>query len=360
MIRRLVIVTWALFSVAAQAAPPDDSYIAGYATALLRQEIGLTGGTVEVRDGLVTVVADHVRGAQRDRMTTSLLTIPGVRQVEIKETGELPSVAMTPSVRREIPPPATHFFPLGQLFAPLHADPRWPHFSATYRRYIDAPEFTNVFAPTFGESIALYRNSAPFEGQWELAVQGGVFAIFDIDTRSKDLINADYLVALLSSYRSGDFSAFVRVAHTSSHLGDEYLLRSAVNQVNRINLSLESVDVKLSYDLWDMFRIYGGGGYLVRTDPVTIKPGTAQFGLEFYSPRAYGSVRPVAYSDFQSFEESNWNMDVSARAGLQFENVRIGDRYVQFLLEYFNGHSPNGQFFVQRIESIGLGIHLYF
>ncbi len=28
-------------------------------------------------------------------------------------------------------------------------------------------------------------------------------------------------------------------------------------------------------------------------------------------------------------------------------------------MEYFNGYSPNGQFYREKIEYIGLGIHLY-
>jgi len=30
------------------------------------------------------------------------------------------------------------------------------------------------------------------------------------------------------------------------------------------------------------------------------------------------------------------------------------------LLEYFNGHSPNGQFYKDRVEYIGLGTHFHF
>ena len=47
-------------------------------------------------------------------------------------------------------------------------------------------------------------------------------------------------------------------------------------------------------------------------------------------------------------------------AGLQFENARIGDRRVQLLVEYFKGPSPNGQFFSQSTDWIGLGLHLYY
>jgi hypothetical protein len=35
-------------------------------------------------------------------------------------------------------------------------------------------------------------------------------------------------------------------------------------------------------------------------------------------------------------------------------------RKIQLLLEYYNGHSPNGQFFDRKIEYIGTGIHLHF
>jgi hypothetical protein len=29
------------------------------------------------------------------------------------------------------------------------------------------------------------------------------------------------------------------------------------------------------------------------------------------------------------------------------------------MIEYFNGHSPNGQFYRDRIEYLGVGLHLY-
>ena len=47
------------------------------------------------------------------------------------------------------------------------------------------------------------------------------------------------------------------------------------------------------------------------------------------------------------------------RAGVQFEKLPIFDRRIQVLLEYFNGYSPNGQFYREQIEYIGLGVHFY-
>jgi hypothetical protein len=92
-----------------------------------------------------------------------------------------------------------------------------------------------------------------------------------------------------------------------------------------------------------------------------LKPWSTQAGLEMRSPRPFlaGTVRPVAGVDLQQREQNNWSADVSVRAGVQLEKLTIVDRKLQILLEYFNGHSPNGQFFREKIEYIGLGLHLY-
>jgi len=59
----------------------------------------------------------------------------------------------------------------------------------------------NVASVTFGESIALYRNRAPFGGLWEVGFQAGVFSIFDLDGPSFDLINTDFAGGITASYR---------------------------------------------------------------------------------------------------------------------------------------------------------------
>jgi uncharacterized protein DUF1207 len=151
------------------------------------------------------------------------------------------------------------------------------------------------------------------------------------------------------------------LASPDSHLGDEFILNSQP-PVNRINLSFEEHDMKLSYELFAWLRVYGGGGMLVDQYPKDLKGGTSQMGTELTSPWTLwgGKVRPVAYADFQANARSNWRGASSVKAGLQFENVRIGDRKLQVLAEYFSGPSPNGQFYTQATEWFGLGVHLYY
>ena len=340
----------------------DDSYIAGYAAAVLQHEFNATNASLIVQDGVVTVHAVSLGTLDRTKVRTALERIPGVTRVEIVEVptaAEVPKPPPSKAITQEIPKPESKFLPNSLLFDPLHADPRWPHFSIAYRRISKGPEPETTGSANFGETFAIYRDAAPLNGQWEIAFQGGVFSIFDLDASSKDLVNADYMAGLLASYRTGGFSGFVRIYHQSSHLGDEFILNT---QPNRINFTYEEIDLKLSYELFDWFRVYGGGGYLVGRDPNTLGRGTSQFGAELTSPWTFldGKIRPVAYGDFQINERSNWSITRSFMGGLQFENARIGDRKLQVLVEYLRGPSPNGQFFSERTDWIGVGLHLYY
>jgi hypothetical protein len=340
--------------------PVTDEYILGFATSVLHHEFNVIGATLKVHGGVVWVNSSGLEGINQDKLKRALGSIEGVKQVVISETEETMAPALPDEASKASSVDgATGFLARGLLFAPFHADPRWPHFSAAYRGY-RTNDLTAAFAGTFGETFSLYRNRAPFSGQWELVLQAGVFSLFDLSAASLDLVNADYNVGLLTAYRSGNFSGFLRLHHQSSHLGDEFIL--ANQRIQRINLSYEEVDVKLAYDIANWIRVYGGGGYLVHRDPSNVKPIGTQWGLELTSPIAFlsGSITPICYADFQSNERSHWAIAQSIMAGLRFENARIGNRQLQLLAQYFAGPSPDGQFYAQHSHWFGIGLHFYF
>jgi opacity protein-like surface antigen len=356
----VIFVLCLILGIVSVAIAVDDSYIAGYAAAILRHEFDATKAALHVEKGVVIVDAQSLGTVDQRKVVTALESIPGVVRVEIREGQAHTNVREPAPIQQEPTKPESKFLPRGLLVTPFRADPRWPHFSMAYRQ-VTLGQPSNTGSANFGETFALYRNAAPLEGQWEIALQAGVFSIFNMGTPSKNLVNADYTVGLLTSYRTGPFSGFLRLHHQSSHLGDEFILDSPT-PVNRVNLSFEEVDLKLSYELASWFRIYGGGGVLVGRDPSYLQRGTSQVGTELASPWTFfdGKVRPVAYGDFQANERSNWRVASSVMAGLQFENARIGDRKLQVLAEYFGGPSPNGQFYTQNTEWFGLGVHLYY
>ena len=363
-----------LAAAAAVAAPADDTYLRGYATAVLEQTIGLRAPAISVDGGVVRVPASAIGTTDRGRVLTALQRIPGVTGVEIVDTPPPPSVgaatAAPAAVSAADPSPTLTpdkdaekvdlgFLPRGYLFDALLADPRWPHFSAAYQRYLGDDQFTDVSSVSFGETIPFYRAAAPFGGHWEVGLQAGVFAIFDMNSDSHDLVNADYFVGAAGAYAVGPFQALARVFHQSSHLGDEFLLRG---RPDRVNLAYEAVDLKLSYHFLErVLRVYAGGGYLFNRDPSSLEPWIVGGGVEvrkrlFFLP----GVTPVAAVNVQAREENRWNPEISVRAGVQFDRAQILGRRLLVMLEYFHGNSPDGQFLRKEIDYLGIGAHFYY
>jgi len=212
---------------------------------------------------------------------------------------------------------------------------------------------------SFGESLSIAQWPEP-AGGIEIGVQAAVFADFDIDLKSVDLINADYFVGPIAEYRYGDFSTLVRFFHQSSHLGDNFLLNNP--GIPRFELSYEEPDALFSYDLFHKsLRFYAGGGYLVDVVPRNLKPAVIESGVEFSGQPILNHplIIPIAAVDLQNRQQNDWSTDISVRVGVQFQTLSPYGRRVDLMLEYYDGHSPNGQFFLQKIQSLGIGLHLY-
>lgn len=371
--RRLVTFTGCLLLTApfANATNADDAYIAGYAAAELKYKLQLEPPALPVKDGVITLPAAGMSGADRARAAKALAEIPGVSAVKIAETSEVDSkeaaalaAGSTTSTTAESLVLPTGLLPTGHLFKGLLADPRWAHFSAAYRNYqtnnFDGRDIASV---SFGETIPFYRaNIGNSTAQWEAGLQAGVFSDFNLDASSSDLVNTDFIASIYSSARAGQFSAFGRLYHQSSHLGDEFLLRKVNTTFERVNLSYEGVDLKLSYELPYGVRIYGGGGGLFHREPSELKKWSAQYGIEFRNPWRldFASMRPIIAADIKNYDQNNWSADISARAGVEFDNSKVLGRKLQILVEYFNGYSPSGQFYKDKVEYFGLGAHYHF
>jgi Protein of unknown function (DUF1207) len=254
-------------------------------------------------------------------------------------------------------------FPQDQIFCPLIADPKEPRSFASLLRgtfpSIEKPsgEGTTIGSVGLGDSFGLVRWGGPRAGEGvQLDVVGAIFAQFDLDSESNDLINADYIIGLPLTFRRSGFSIRARVYHQSSHLGDEYLLRSS--QIQRENLSFESVELLASQEIGPL-RVYGGGERIFRRDPDTLKPKLLHVGAELRSGRA-GLLQLVSGVDLKTTEQHNWSQAVSGRVGVELARTASAGhpvRLVTIMLELYKGPSPYGQFFQEDISYVGVGIH---
>ncbi|MDP2382006.1 MAG: DUF1207 domain-containing protein [Nitrospirota bacterium] len=261
-------------------------------------------------------------------------------------------------------------FPDGDVFRPLFADPKQPQTFASLQaaRNRVSKTSTTVGSVGFGENFGFYSSRDGCNG-WQVGILAGVFSQFDMNAPSTDLINADYVVGIPLSWRSGLFSTRVRLSHQSTHLGDEFVLNNP--GVGRVNFSYEEAEAILSMDApggWG--RLYAGGGYLVHREPATLDRLKAQAGVELRGPTwSSGPIErfvsgplvmtPVLGADFKSFEQLNWTLNVNVVGGLEFARAGALRRF-RILVNYYHGNNPYGQFYGQKVESVGLGVYLAF
>ncbi len=260
--------------------------------------------------------------------------------------------------------------PRGDVFCPLIADPKAIRSFVSLLQERAArtatPRDNRLGSVGIGDLFGLGRWSGAKPGDGvQLSLTGAVFAQFDLGTSSYDLLNADYVIGLPLTIRRGRGSMRIRLYHQSSHLGDEYLLREPPDRRDRENLSFESVDVLLSMDAGAL-RFYGGGEQLVNREPADLASTVVHAGAEFRPMtwiiplRSLGGFRFLAGVDAKTSDEHDWKPSVSARAGLEYDRRKGGDlpgRRWALLAEYYEGPSPYGQFFRERVQYAGLGIH---
>lgn len=255
-------------------------------------------------------------------------------------------------------------FPEDQIFCPLIADPKEARSFVSFLRgtfrSLDDPsgEGTSIASVGVGDTFGLLRVGGPDPGEgFQLDVVGSIFAQFDLGAPSNDLINADYILGLPLTFRRHGFSFRAKLYHQSSHLGDEYLLRS--DQIIRENLSFESLEFLVSQEIGAL-RLYVGAERIFRREPAELPDSLFHTGIELRSGRAR-KVQLLAGVDVKTTELHDWSPAVSGRAGLELG--RPGPeghpgRLIMLLLEVYQGPSPYGQFFQDDISYVGAGIHI--
>ncbi len=350
-LRRFLLSILALWSFGASADPQE--YLRGYTDALLDDRFPELGLYVvhTTADGGVTLASRTCLGPSQKRDVEFLLSKTGrVKAVvwdrSVDCAGEAPPAAETPVELRALPEQ--------ELFAPLLADPRQPRFSMSYQRYHTPTNTFSAASVALGEYFGLASGMFGRSGSSQIGIQAAVFALFNLDAPSSDLVNADYWVGFPLSYRKGPWSYLVRLYHQSSHLGDEFLLGNP--GVNRVNLSYEDLEGLVSYE-WEKWRVYGGSGYMLHTEP-DLKRKHVHGGVEFVQPRAAGELSFVAAADVRASEELDWRGSRSYQAGFEFRSS--SPRRVRVMLEHFRGHSPNGQFYREPLRYTGLGLYFGF
>ena len=337
-----------------------DEFLAGYVASILERDLHWPRESyvLKVNNGVVAVTMFADDPGLRAAADKQLRAIDGVANVVMAIKPHDPrqpgAVGTLLGISAE-----GQAFPKGDLFLPILADPKQPQFFAGFNQFRSAEQRFIMASVGFGETFGFYRYFGNREGDGlQLSLEGGLFAQFNMNSDSSDLLNADYTIGLPVTYRAGDNSLRLRIYHQSSHLGDEFL--QGLNPPDRVNLSYEAVELIYSRE-WRGFRGYGGGEYLLHKEPSDLEPLVAHWGIEYRGSKPLlWHGRPLVGFDMKALEEHDWAVDSSVKVGLEFGHPNPGQRRLRLMAEYYNGFDPHGQFYVNEVEYYGLGVSLGF
>jgi hypothetical protein len=337
-----------------------DEFLTGYVASILERDLNWERDSymLKIFNGVATITLYKEDPIRQEAADKQLRAIDGLKGVTIVVK---PADAVKPEAEGSFMGVTAQgeTFPVGDLFWPLIADQKQPRFFVSLLSFSSLDVRYTMASVGFGETFGIYRFFGSREGDGlQLSLEGALFAQFNLDSASSDLINADYTIGIPVTYRYGDNSLRVRLYHQSSHLGDELLL--SANHPERVNLSYESTELIYSRD-WREWRVYGGGEYLVHKEPSDLKPAIAHWGLEYrgIKPLVW-SGRPIAGVDMKSTEENDWSVDTSIKAGLEFGHPYPGQRRLRLMAVWYSGYDPYGQFYNNKVDYYGMEVSLGF
>ncbi len=153
------------FLPTAQAAQPSDDFIQGYASAIVAMNYPAGVESIRVDDGVVYLQGFTLSEEEQTELHKMLSNVDGVIRIEfVTKKKHIDATELHPREKKQAAETSEHlpvFLPTNQLFQPLLADPRWPHFSASFQRYINDNQLRNVASTNFGESFGIYRFRGP-------------------------------------------------------------------------------------------------------------------------------------------------------------------------------------------------------
>jgi len=176
------------------------------------------------------------------------------------------------------------------------------------------------------------------DGPVELA---GTFAAraasrFDLQGSNNEFIEAHFRVGFQLRARVGHVAARAELYHVSSHLGDEFLVRTGRQP---ISTSREGIELLVQHEPLPGLLVYGGPGFLLRSTRNFDSP-SVRGGLEWDAGRILGPFAPFFGAEIFAWSELGWNPTFSSEFGVSFGSGRY-----RFAGTFGAGRSRAEQFF---------------
>ena len=208
---------------------------------------------------------------------------------------------------------------------------------------------------TLGGRVALVRygtvGPAMVQG-FELDFEGAAMLRQDPD-EELDVVSVDFRAGVPLTFGIGRYQTKLAYYHLSSHLGDEFMIKNPT--FPRINFSRDVLVWGHSYNLTDELRAYFEAGWAFYADGGS-KPWELQFGMEYAPSAPTGSQgAPFLAVNGHLRQELNYSGNLVAEAGWAWRG-KVGGPLMRVGVVYYNGMSPQYEFYKEFEQQIGLGL----
>lgn len=213
----------------------------------------------------------------------------------------------------------------------------------------------------FGASKSIVSKLIDNNRTWEMVAEFGVFTQFEWTTidgkQQRNLLNADYKAAF-SYVRKQAFSTFrVRFFHVSTHLGDDYIFRNALESHTFNNRNYEQIDFTYYRNLRPNWRVYAGLGSVVRPN-IKRRPFSYQIGSQREFLKEKKQFALSCGINLQGFQETSFTPNVKTAFGVAYIQ-EDNEEPIRLLLEFYSGHLPYSQKEKETIDWLGIGLYFY-
>lgn len=186
--------------------------------------------------------------------------------------------------------------------------------------------------------------------EFALDIEGALFTQFDTGNKL-DVVGWDGIFGVLAVYDWNDrLNVRAGYRHLSAHLGDEY--QENTNRP-RINYTRDALVLGLAWEYENGVTTYVEPSWAWGLGNDDLQESWAILGgLQYEGPFEYwnGSAAFFSGTHVRSFEESDWELDVSAVAGyLVKRDARSSN--VRFQLEFYHGRAILGEFAFDNDET---------
>ena len=190
---------------------------------------------------------------------------------------------------------------------------------------------------------------------WQVSVEAGFDALFDSQNKL-DVVGWDGNYGLTVTTASSSPLAWkFAMQHVSSHIGDEYQMRTGRE---RVNYTREELSVGAAWRWSPHWRAYGETGVAYYRGDPALEPWRIQSGVEWESGLGPCSTRFACYAaaDISTMQERGWRVDIDRRAS--GSSYRAWDGRPGSFIEWHDGRPTANEFFNDTVATLSLGIRI--